>query len=244
MDNIDCQHGQLARTCQLCEYEERIAELQKDHDAGRELMRRAWVEFNAIRARDGAPPGVSHEYWAKLTDNLQLLLGDDAQPWMTGAAKQLIAECEAHLESLQNRYAQRTAEAEELVAELESQLDAHEMYNARCPTCGTTHFTLLEDKRCQLCVYRERIAELELRVKEVESEKLDLSLAVVDNLLDMKQRIEELEAALREIAEEERSFLADPIGEAGVTHRKAAIARKALAREALFAAKAPTEGGK
>lgn len=44
----------------------------------------------------------------------------------------------------------------------------------------------------------------------------------------LERRIEELEAALEDIAAEERAFIADPIGEAGVTHRKAAIARRAL----------------
>lgn len=74
--------------------QERIAALQTDNDAGKELMRQAWFQFNATRARDGAPPGVAHGYWSKLTDALQDLLGDDAQPWMTGAAKKLIATWE------------------------------------------------------------------------------------------------------------------------------------------------------
>ena len=43
---------------------------------------------------------------------------------------------------------------------------------------------------------------------------------------DACDRVAELETAIREIAEEERAFMSDPIGEAGVTHRKAAIARK------------------
>ena len=41
--------------------------------------------------------------------------------------------------------------------------------------------------------FRKRIAELELRVKEVECEKRETALAAGDNLLEMKQRIAELE---------------------------------------------------
>ena len=66
-------------------------------DAGREWMRRAWQELNAIRARDGAPDGVSHEWWNELTDALGEMLGDDTVPWMTKAAKLLVAPYEARV---------------------------------------------------------------------------------------------------------------------------------------------------
>lgn len=63
-------------------------------DAGREWMRRAWYELNTIRARDGAPEGVAHEWWSELTDALAEMLGDDTVPWMTKAAKLLTAAAE------------------------------------------------------------------------------------------------------------------------------------------------------
>lgn len=47
----------------------------------------AWSEFNAIRARDGAPEGVEHEYWDKLTESFRDYIGDDAQPWPSADTK-------------------------------------------------------------------------------------------------------------------------------------------------------------
>lgn len=54
------------------------------------------------------------------------------------------------------------------IGELESQLDAHERWNARCPECGRTHFTLLEDKRCRACVYGLKSSEAQDRIAELE----------------------------------------------------------------------------
>lgn len=47
------------------------------------------------------------------------------------------------------------------IDELKSQLAAHEEWNARCPDCGRTHFTLLEDKRCVPCALSARITVLQ-----------------------------------------------------------------------------------
>lgn len=47
----------------------------------RGLLWYAWREFNAIRARDGAPEGVDHGYWDQITQRMREELGDDAQPW-------------------------------------------------------------------------------------------------------------------------------------------------------------------
>jgi hypothetical protein len=71
---------------QLAAETKRADEAVKDLDAGREYMRKAWYEMNAIRARDGAPAGVCHDYWSRLVDQLGELLGNDAKPWMTGAS--------------------------------------------------------------------------------------------------------------------------------------------------------------
>ena len=51
------------------------------------LLWYAWSEFNAIRARDGAPEGVDAKYWDELTEHMAAQLGDDAQPWPSAAAK-------------------------------------------------------------------------------------------------------------------------------------------------------------
>ena len=73
-----------------------------DLDSGREFMRRAWYELNAIRARSGAPEGVSEEYFSLLVDSLAFLLKDEARPWMTQASKTLIGmECKKALDAAQ-----------------------------------------------------------------------------------------------------------------------------------------------
>ena len=85
---------------------------EADMDAGRELLREAWHEFNAIRARDGAPIGVSHEYWSEMTDRLGELLGDDTKPWMLGAAKALLAPERARVSELEDEVRLVTAQAD------------------------------------------------------------------------------------------------------------------------------------
>ena len=95
-----------------------IERLQKDNDAGRELMRQAWHEFNAIRARDGAPVGVSHEWWNEMTEQLHELLGDDSKPWMTSAAKALLAPAEKVLWECEQERDAALAEVERLKGEL------------------------------------------------------------------------------------------------------------------------------
>lgn len=54
----------------------------------RALLWCAWMELNAIRARDGVPrdytgcrSGVSEEYFSSLVDALAETLGIDCQPW-------------------------------------------------------------------------------------------------------------------------------------------------------------------
>lgn len=76
-----------------------IAELEAALNAGAEYMRQAWHEMNAIRARDGAPAGISEKYWAELTDALSHLLGDDNVPWMLRTAREIIAPYEARAEA-------------------------------------------------------------------------------------------------------------------------------------------------
>ncbi len=86
-----------ARESELAEAKRRVAELEANLDAGRELMRVAWREFNAIRARDGAPAGICHDYWSEMTEELRELLGDDATPWMTRAARALVQPYESRV---------------------------------------------------------------------------------------------------------------------------------------------------
>ncbi len=58
----------------------------------RGLLWFAWSEFNAIRARDGAPDGVSHDYWDQVTEAMLNALGDDAKPWASDDAKRTLTE--------------------------------------------------------------------------------------------------------------------------------------------------------
>lgn len=47
----------------------------------RALLWAAGAELNAIHARDGAPDGVSHEYFGNLVEAIRLELGGDIKPW-------------------------------------------------------------------------------------------------------------------------------------------------------------------
>jgi len=54
----------------------------------------AWMELNAIRARDGVPwthermkSSVSEEYFSSVVDELADLLGRDANPWPPAEVK-------------------------------------------------------------------------------------------------------------------------------------------------------------
>ena len=73
------------------------------------------------------------------------------------------------------------------IAELESQLDVHERWNARCPACGKTHFTLLEDKQCQRCIDTTRIAELEAML-EAQVNAMDHALKGSDSHISELRR--------------------------------------------------------
>ena len=59
----------------------------------------AWHEFNAIRARSGAPtdrhnmPLVSEAWWSELTDMFEEAIGqENATPWPSKEAKAILAE--------------------------------------------------------------------------------------------------------------------------------------------------------
>ncbi len=83
---------QQQQSDELADLRDQVAQLTADNDAGREYMRKAWFEMNAIRAHTGAPAGVCHEYWNELVEQLNSLLGDDAKPWMAEAARLLTAQ--------------------------------------------------------------------------------------------------------------------------------------------------------
>jgi hypothetical protein len=50
----------------------------------RRLIWRGWYEMNAIRARQGAPDGITHEAWDLWVEDMKGFLGDDALPWPPG----------------------------------------------------------------------------------------------------------------------------------------------------------------
>lgn len=56
----------------------------------RGLLWYAYHELNAIRARDGAPEGVSHAYFDKLVETLKDTLGEsESMPWPSEPAKKV-----------------------------------------------------------------------------------------------------------------------------------------------------------
>ena len=69
-------------------------EAADDLDRMRGLLWFAWHEFNAIRARDGAPtadgvPLVVEDWWSKMTDAFAKAIGPDAQtPWPSKEARE------------------------------------------------------------------------------------------------------------------------------------------------------------
>lgn len=88
---------------------------ERERDAGREWMRVAWHEFNAIRARDGAPEGVSHEWWEEITEALGDMLGEDRVPWRTKAAETLLRP----YKTARDEADRRAEAAEQKVADIE-----------------------------------------------------------------------------------------------------------------------------
>lgn len=80
--------GELRERAQLAESRLDSVESQLKHAFG--LLWYAWHEFNAIRARDGAPVGVEHEYWDTLTERMATFLGPvRSQPWPCEEAKEI-----------------------------------------------------------------------------------------------------------------------------------------------------------
>jgi transcriptional regulator with XRE-family HTH domain len=120
-----------ARESELAEAQRRVAELESNLDAGRELLRVAWREFNAIRARDGAPVGICHDYWNELTEALRGLIGDDATPWMTRAARALVQPYESRVGRLTSQLVDmelRAIAAEKSLAQSTNYVADDELY--------------------------------------------------------------------------------------------------------------------
>jgi len=68
--------------------------MQADPAKLRGLLWYAWHEFNAIRARSGAPIShdgmrlVSEEWWSEMTDAFAAAIGDESQtPWPSDEAE-------------------------------------------------------------------------------------------------------------------------------------------------------------
>lgn len=96
-------------------------EVRANLDTGREFMRTAWQEMNAIRARsgvpldfDGQPQGIDAQYWSDTVDALARLLGDEAKPWMNGAATELYSHANKSTVAAQDRTLAAEAECERL----------------------------------------------------------------------------------------------------------------------------------
>lgn len=100
-----------------------LAAMQAERDAGREWVRRAWHELNAIRARDGAPEGVSEDWWSELTDALAEMLGDDTVPWMTHAALMLVQPYKDERDELRQTVADLYTERDAALAERDALRD-------------------------------------------------------------------------------------------------------------------------
>lgn len=71
-----------------------LSELGEENSKLRGLLWFAWFEFNAIRARHGAPITsdgmklVDEDWWAKMTDAFAAAIGPDAtKPWPSAEAK-------------------------------------------------------------------------------------------------------------------------------------------------------------
>jgi hypothetical protein len=105
--------------CQADSFLAQIADLEGQLDAGREWMRRAWHEFNAIRARDGAPQGVSEEWWSEITDALGAMLGDDTVPWMTQATTLLVDPLKNQIADLEGQFERANVLAQQRLAGLQ-----------------------------------------------------------------------------------------------------------------------------
>jgi len=73
-------------------------EARADRTKLRGLMWFAWSEFNAIRARSGAPLSydgmttVDEAWWSQLTDAFSAAIGDDAKPWLSPSAHAALKE--------------------------------------------------------------------------------------------------------------------------------------------------------
>ncbi|WDR03657.1 hypothetical protein PSQ19_06190 [Devosia algicola] len=81
-----------------------IAELAAREAQIRGLLWFAWNEFNAIRARSGAPLShdgmtlCSEEWWSQMTDAFAAVIGPDStNPWPTPEAKAAIPQSDEGL---------------------------------------------------------------------------------------------------------------------------------------------------
>ena len=65
-------------------------ELIEENKRLKGLLWFAWYEFNTIRARSGAPDGISHDYWDFCTKNFAEAIGhENASPWMSEDARKI-----------------------------------------------------------------------------------------------------------------------------------------------------------
>lgn len=82
----------------LEEIERHLTSARVENDKLRGLLWFAWYEFNAIRARSGAPlmrDGMTtpaESWWSQMTDAFRAAIGDDAKPWLSPSARAALKE--------------------------------------------------------------------------------------------------------------------------------------------------------
>lgn len=88
-----------AADAEIARLRAREADAERMAEALRGLLWCAWSEFNAIRARSGAPlthdgmTTVAEEWWDQMTEAFRAAIGEDAaKPWPSPEARAALAD--------------------------------------------------------------------------------------------------------------------------------------------------------
>ena len=95
-------------------------------DAGREVLRDMWSALNAVRAAGPMPYGYSLDHVSAVVEMGKELLGDDARPWMTDAARLLVAPYQQRVVDEQARADAAESRAEVAIARACEAVEARE----------------------------------------------------------------------------------------------------------------------
>ena len=106
--------------------EARESETMRGLDAGREVLRDMWSALNAVRAAGPMPYGYSYDHVSAVVETGKKLLGDDARPWMTDAARLLVAPYQQRVVDEQARADAAEARAEVAIARACEAVEARE----------------------------------------------------------------------------------------------------------------------